>query len=61
MNLFQEKSRKKWIEKNFNNMGINKHTRVSAVDGRKLGTYNLSIPQEYYSNQLYNQSQNTKV
>ena len=55
INLDRSKDRKKWIEKIFKNMGINKHTRVSAVDGRKLGTYNLSIPQEYYSNHSINE------
>ena len=55
INLDRSKSRKKWIEKNFNKMGINKHTRVSAVDGKKLGMYNLSIPKEYYSNHSKNE------
>jgi len=55
INLDRSTNRKKWIENNFRKLGIDKHTRVSAVDGKKLEMYNLSIPQEYYSNHSENE------
>ena len=55
INLDRSINRKKWIEKNFRKLGIHKHNRIPAVDGKKLGMYNLSIPQEYYSNHSKNE------
>tara|TARA_Y100000996_G_scaffold312148_1_gene248428 strand:- start:66 stop:851 length:786 start_codon:yes stop_codon:yes gene_type:complete len=55
INLDRSINRKKWIEKNFKKLGIHKHNRIPAVDGKKLGMYNLSIPQEYYSNHSKNE------
>ena len=36
-------------------MGITKHTRVSAIDGKKLRVYNLNIPQEYFNTHSNNE------
>ena len=36
-------------------MGITKHIRVSAIDGKKLRVYNLNIPQEYFSTHSNNE------
>jgi len=55
INLDRSKNRKNWIEKNFNRLGIRNHTRVSAIDGKKLGTYKFTLPVNYYSTHSTNE------
>ena len=49
------KNRRNWIEKSFKRLGIHNHTRVSAVDAKKLGIYNFTIPRDYFSTHSTNE------
>lgn len=55
INLERSKNRRNWIEKSFKKLGIHNHTRISAVDAKKLGTYNFIIPRDYFSTHSKNE------
>ena len=55
INLERSKNRRNWIEKSFKRLGIHNHTRISAVDAKKLGTYNFTIPMGYFSTHSTNE------
>ena len=50
-----ERSNRRVDRKKFLRLGIHNHTRVSAVDAKKLGTYNFTIPRDYFSTHSTNE------